>query len=547
MHIPRTVLSLVACAIAVPAAAQVAHDHKHSTEELGVVKFLTTCSDKARPAFDRGLALLHSFEYEVGRGSFLEATKLDPTCGIAHWGVAMTYYHPIWAPPNAQEFAAGQAAAEAGAKAGAKSDREKRYIDAIGAYYARVDGRDPRARANAYRAAMEQLARDFPDDPEAKIFVALALLGTAPPSDRSLAQQKQAAAILNGLLETHPKHPGIQHYTIHAFDYPALATLALPAARSYAKTAPDAPHALHMPSHIFTRLGLWDECIASNLDSAASAKRIVARSHPGAASREALHAMDYLAYAYLQKGRDQDAQKVAAEVATATRFDQPDFAAGYALVAVPARYALERRDWKSAAALAIPTADVPWQQFTYARGVTSFANALGAARSGDPARAQQALASLATMEGELAKQPPAGPYDWSGQVASMRMAAAGWVAVAEGKADEGVRLLTEAADKEDAVGKHPVTPGAILPARELLGDALLELKRPADALAAYERSLTSAPNRFNTLAGAAKAADAAGQRAIARKYYQELVTLCGPQCARPEAKTAQTFLAQPSQ
>jgi tetratricopeptide (TPR) repeat protein len=547
MHIQRTGLILAACLMAVPAGAQVAHDHQHAHEGLGVVKFAITCSEKARPAFDRGLALLHSFEYEVGRGAFLEAAKLDPACGIAQWGVAMTYYHPIWAAPTATEYTAGQEAAEAGVKIGAKSDRERRYIEAIGAYYARVEGRDPRARANAYRTAMEQLARDFPDDPEAKIFLALALLGTAPPSDRTLAQQKQAAEILNGLLETHPKHPGIQHYTIHAFDYPALAKLALPAARSYAKTAPDAPHALHMPSHIFTRLGLWDECIASNLDSAAAAKRATARTHPGAASREAVHAMDYLEYAYLQKGRDQDAQKVVAEIAKATRFDQPDFAAGYALVAVPARYALERRDWKSAAALAFPTADLPWQQYVYVRGVTAFANALGAARSGDPARAQQALASLAAMEADLSKQPPAGPYDWVGQVASMRLAGAGWVALAEGKADESVRLLTEAADKEDAVGKHPVTPGAVLPARELLGDALLELKRPAEALAAYERSLTNAPNRFNSLAGAARAADAAGQRAVARKYYQELVSLCGPQCGRPEAKTAQTFLAQPSQ
>ena len=281
--------------VAVPTSAQVAHDHKHSPDELGVVKFPTTCSDKARPAFDRGLALLHSFGYEDARGSFLEAVTLDPTCGIAHWGVAMTYYHPIWAPPNAQEFAAGQSAAEAGAKVGTKSDRERRYIEAINAYYARVDGRDPRARAAAYRTAMEQLARDFPDDAEAKIFLALSLLATASPADRSFAQQKQAAAILNGLLETHPKHPGIQHYTIHAFDYPALATLALPAARSYAKTAPASPHALHMPSHIFTRLGLWDECISSNLDAAAAGKKVAARTHPGAASFDALHAMDYLA------------------------------------------------------------------------------------------------------------------------------------------------------------------------------------------------------------------------------------------------------------
>jgi hypothetical protein len=540
----RLVFTAAVCALAAPAPAQVAHDHKHGAEELGSVHFPITCSDQARPAFDRGLALLHSFGYEDARGSFQQAAAADPACGIAQWGVAMTYYHPIWAPPNAQEYAAGQTAAEAGARAGARSDRERRYIEAIGAYYARVEGRDPRARAMAYRAAMEQLARDFPDDPEAKIFLALALLATAPPGDRTLAQQKQAADILNGLLASHPKHPGIQHYTIHAFDYPSLATLALPAARAYAKTAPSSPHALHMPSHIFTRLGLWDECIASNLDSAAAGKRVAAKSHPGAASFDALHAMDYLAYAYLQQGRNQDAKKVAAEVGQSVKFDEPNFAAAYALVAVPARYALERRDWRAAAELTPPTAEIPWQQFAYVKGVTGFANAVGAARAGDAARAQQAVAALSAMEAELARQPPAGPYDWAGQVGSMRLAAAGWAAFAEGKADEAVRLLTEAAEKEEAVGKHPVTPGAILPAREMLGDLLVELKRPADALAAYQRSLKEAPKRFNSVAGAARAADAAGQRTVAREYYKELMALCGPTCTRPEARTAQTYLSQ---
>jgi tetratricopeptide (TPR) repeat protein len=540
----RLLVFTVACAVSAPALAQVGHDHKHGREELGVVPFPITCEAKAHAAFDRGLALLHSFGYEEARDSFLEAAASDPACGIAQWGVAMSYYHPLWAPPNERELAAGRTAAESGERAGARSDRERRYIAAIGAYYAPGEGRDPRARAGAYRTAMEQLARDFPQDDEARIFVALALLGTAPPGDRSFARQKQAAAILNGLLAKHPKHPGIYHYTIHAFDYPELASLALPAARSYSRTAPASPHALHMPSHIFTRLGLWDECIASNIESAAAGKRVAARAHPGAASFDALHAMDYLEYAYLQQGKDADARKVVDEVRQADRFDEANFAAAYALVAVPARYALERRDWRAGATLPFPTVEMPWQQFAYVRGVTDFANAIGAARSNDLPRAQQALASLSTLEAGLAKQPPAGPYDWAGQVASMRLAAAGWIAAAEGRGDEAVRLLTEAAVKEEAVGKHPVTPGAILPARELLGDLLLELKRPADALAAYERSLADAPKRFNTLAGAARAADAGGQRARARKYYEELLALCGSSCPRPEAKAAQAFLSQ---
>ena len=540
----RSLLFIVACTVAAPALAQVGHDHKHGPEELGVVEFPITCEAMARVAFDRGLALLHSFGYEEARGLFLDAVRIDPACGMAQWGVAMTYYHPLWAPPNEQELAAGRAAALAGERAGAKSDRERRYIAAIGAYYAQGEGRDPRARAGAYCTAMEQLASDFPEDAEAQIFVALALLGTAPAGDRTFAQQKQAAAILNGLLKTHPKHPGIHHYTIHAFDYPALASLALPAARSYAKTAPASPHALHMPSHIFTRLGLWDECIASNLESSAAGKRVAARGHPGAASFDALHAMDYLEYAYLQQGKDTDARKFVDEVRRADRFDEPNFAAAYALVAIPARYALERRDWRAAATLPFPTVKMPWHEFVYVRGVTDFANAIGASRTNDLPRARQALASLSATEAQLAKRPPAGPYDWAGQVASMRLAAAGWIAAGEGRADEAVRLLTEAAEREEAVGKHPVTPGAILPAREQLGDLLLELKRPADALAAYERSLADAPKRFNTLAGAARAADAAGQRVTARKYYEELVALCGPRCARPEVKAALSFLSQ---
>jgi hypothetical protein len=299
-----------------------------------------------------------------------------------------------------------------------------------------------------------------------------------------------------------------------------------------------------MPSHIFTRLGLWDECISSNLASADAGRKRAARTHPGAMSFDALHAMDYLTYAYLQQGRDAEARAVVEDAARATQFDEPNFAAAYALVAIPARHALERHDWQAAAALDAPKADLPWQSFAYVRAVTEFAKAVGAARAKDPARAQPSLAALAATEATLARQPPSGPYDWTGQVASMRLAAAGWVAAAEGRADEAVRLLTEAADKEAAVGKHPVTPGAVLPARELLGDLFLELKRPADALAAYEGSLVDAPRRFNSVAGAARAAQAAGDRAKARRYYAELAALCGKSCTRPEAATARTFLSR---
>jgi tetratricopeptide (TPR) repeat protein len=533
----------IACWLAaLPGVAQESHEHHHPEEEvLGHVHFPITCKPEVQPAFDRAMALLHSFGYETARQAFAALAEQDPACGMAKWGVAMTWYHPIWAPPTPAELAAGRSAAEEAARLGAHSEREQGYIAAIGAFYRDADKLDHRTRAAAYQAAMEKLAATFPEDDEAAILYALALLGTAPPNDTTYAQQKRAAEILNRLLPEHPDHPGILHYIIHSFDYPQLASLALPAARAYAKVASSSPHALHMPSHIFTRLGLWEESIASNLESAAAAKAQMARAHPGATAFDNLHALDYLEYAYLQLGADQKAREVLEEVAKASRFDEANFAAGYALVAVPARYALERRDWRAAAALASPAAELPWERFSYARGITSFANALGAARLGDLDRARKALAELEDLHTALTKEPPAGPYDWAGQVDAMRLAAAGWVAFAEGRKEEAVRLLTAGADKEEAVGKHPVTPGAILPARELLGDLLLELGKPREALAAYETSLAGAPKRFNSLAGAARAAELAGEPARARSLYEELLALCGPSCERPEAKRAKAF------
>ena len=532
-------LTLTCWLAAWPAAAQESHEHKHpETEVLGRVDFPITCKPEGQSAFNRAMALLHSFGYEPAREAFATLAEQDPACGMARWGVAMTLYHPIWAPPTPAELAAGRAAAEEAARLGARSEREKGYIAAIGAFYRDADKLDHRTRAAAYQTAMEKLSAAFPDDDEAAIFNGLALLGTAPPADTTYAQQKRAAEILNRLLPEHPDHPGILHYVIHSFDYPQLASLALPAARAYAKVAPSSPHALHMPSHIFPRLGLWEESIASNLDSAAAAKAEVARFDPGTTSHEELHALDYLEYAYLQLGADRKAQEVHEKVTKASRFHEPDFAAGYALVAVPARYALERRDWRAAAALEKPAAEIPWERFSYARGITSYANALGAARLGDLNRARKALAELEALHAALAKEPPAGPYDWTGQVDAMHLAAAGWVAFAEGRKEEAVKLLTAAADKEEAVGKHPVTPGAILPARELLGDLLIELGKPREALAAYEASLAEAPRRFNSLAGAARAAEQAGEQARARSLSEELLALCGPSCERPAAQRA---------
>ncbi len=490
------------------------HDHDHATD-LGVVHFPTSCAAVAKPDFDRGLALLHSFGYELSRDSFRAAAAADPRCGIAWWGVAMTYYHPLWPAPAPDELAAGREAAERASSIGAGSEREKGFIAAIAAFYADADKVDHGTRARAYRDQLEALTQRFPEDAEARIFFALALLGTAPATDTSLAQQRRAGEILNAELERQPRHPGIVHYIIHSFDYPGLADLALPAARAYAEIAPASPHAQHMPSHIFTRLGLWQESIRSNLDSEASADAIAAKKQPGAVSYDALHALDYLEYAYLQTGQIDEAKKAMERALRGGAVD-PQFAAGYAVAAIPARYALEQRAWKDAAAITVPKSALPWDRFPYALALPHFARAIGAARLGDAATAKSAVDAIAGIRAQLEAKPIPGPYDWTQQVEAMRLAAAAWVAHAERNDDEALVLARRAADLQDRVGKHPVTPGELLPARELLGDLLVELGRHAEALAEYEKTLVSNPGRLNALRGAARAAAKAGDAAKAR-------------------------------
>ncbi len=529
--------------LAGPATAQ--HEHlqpQGSTEALGTVDFPSSCRPEVAAAFTRAVALLHSFGYEEARKGFEDVARRDPQCGIADWGIAMTYYHPIWAPPTAADLAAGGAAAERAAQVGAKTDRERAYIAAIGAFYREPD---PRSRAAAFRQAMEAVSRRFPDDDEAAIFHALTLLATAPPADSTFANQKKAAEVLNRLLPRHPDHPGIAHYLIHSLDYPALAGDALSAARAYAKIAPSSPHALHMPSHIFTRLGLWRESIASNIDSAEAGRRLVAQNHPGAASFDTLHALDYLEYAYLQVDDEAEARRVLEETARARTFDEPNFAAAYALAAIPARWALERRDYQAAAALERPAADLPWQQYRYVLGITEFARAVGAARSGQRDRARASLEALQLLQADLAKSPVPGPYDWAANVESMRLAAAGILAHAEGRNDEAVQLLLQAAELDEKTGKHPVTPGPILPPRELLGDVLLETGRSLESLSEYEVSLRAAPNRFNSLAGAAGAAEKAGRRDRAAELYARLVQMTVAGAQRPELAEARRFVARP--
>ncbi len=520
---------LLAAALAlVPARTMAQHDQDHThtvPEKLGRVHFPTSCKPEVQPTFARGLALLHSFAYAEAARAFAEVAEKDPGCAMAQWGIAMSHFHTIWGPSTEGDFVTGRAAAQKAAAAGAPSARERDYIAAIGAFY-QGDEVSHAARVVAYEKAMASVAERNPDDHEAAIFHALAILGVAynSPPDKTYARQKQAAEILNGLLPLEPEHPGIAHYMIHSFDYPALAELALPAARAYAKIAPSAPHALHMPSHIFTRLGMWQESIESNVASAETAQAWIAKTHPGAMSFNALHAMDYLEYAYLQTGQDAKARELVEQVAKVASFDVTEFSAGYALAAIPARYAIERRAWKEAAALEVRPASYPWEKYPYAEAIVQFARAVGGARAGDLQPARRAVARLVAIQAALQGQKG---FDWATQVEIQRRAAAGWLARAERRDDEAVALLRSAADLEDSTDKHPVTPGQILPGREQLADLLYELGQPAAALAEYEASLRSAPVRFNSYDGAARAAQGAGQKQKAETFRDQLVTLCG--------------------
>jgi len=465
---------------------------------------------------------------------------------MAHWGVAMTNYHPLWAAPTAAELKRGLAAVEKAKLTGARTQRERDYIAAIEAFYKDSDKLDHRTRTFAYHEAMKRLYETNRSDSEAAVFYALTLIATGTMSnDKTYQREKEAAQILNRVLARQPQHPGVAHYMIHSYDYPALARMALPAARSYAKIAPASAHAQHMPSHIFIRLGLWDEAIRSNLEAEASAKAFALRHKMKGAWDEQLHAMDYLAYAYLQSAQDRKAWAVLDELQKLQSVEPQTFKVAYAFAAIPARYVLERRKWDEATKLILPANTVsyfPWQHFRWAEAHVNFARAIGFARTGDTASARQEVEKLAAIRDGLVIGN--GEYDWVKQVEIERQVAAAWLALAEGKHDESLKLMRAVADLDDATDKHPVTPGAILPAREQLGELLLELKQPSAALQEFETSLRSAPERFNGLYGAARAATLSADQKKARTYYEKLIALTRQSdTTRPEIDEAKAFLA----
>ena len=520
------------------------HEAARQGEQFGQVHFAVSCDAAAQAQFDRAVALLHSFWFAPAMKTFMSVSDFDPACAMAHWGVAMSLLgNPFTWPPSPQALKDGWAAVAKASSIGAKTPREQAYMSAIEAFYKDAETVEHRTRALAYEKAMEHLARQYPNDREAAIFYALALNATALPTDKTYANQLKAAALLEQVFKEQPQHPGVAHYLIHSYDYPPIAQRGLDAARRYASIAPSAPHALHMPSHIFTRLGLWQESIDTNRASAESAKEELLSTHPqGAGSYNALHALDYTMYGYLQLGQDRAAQQILEQVLAIHQLDVENFVAAYAFAAIPARYALERRRWAEAAQLTLHPRTLAWQRFPQAEAVLTFARGLGAARSGDVATARKDLDRLQALRNAMLE---AKLTYWAGQAEIQHRVVAAWLARAEGKTQEALDHMRAAADLEDATEKHPVTPGSLVPARELLGEMLLEGNDPGHALQAFEASHQVEPNRFKGLYGAARAAEVAGEREKARLWYTRLVTLAAKaDSERPELAAARAFLAQ---
>jgi len=516
---------------------QTQHHHEDlTTAQLGTVTFPVSCAPDVQKPFERGVALLHSFWYEEAEKEFQQIAIDDPHCVMAHWGVAMSLWHQLWNNPDAKVIQRGlDEVHEAKTTDGPTTAREKAYIAAIATFYNNSKKLNHEARAKAYSDAMKKVYESYPDDHEAAAFYALSLLASEPHDDETFANRKQAAAVLENLFAIEPDHPGVAHYLIHAYDKPQLAQLGLPAARRYAQIAPAAPHALHMPSHIFARVGLWQDDINSNLASIAATRKTAAM-HMGGEGHQ-FHAMDFLVYAYLQSGREADAQKVIDEVKAMPKMKSmygDDFdPQTNALTKFPAIYDLELRHWSDAAVLQVVPGSLRGDQ-----SITYWARAIGAARSGNLAQAHKDLEQIEAIRKEFVAEKKT---EYAEAVGEDYQEAAAWVAHAEGKDEEAITGLRVLADKTDKLGDEPEG----IPAREQLADMLLEAKRPQQALAEYQTDLRLNPNRFNGLYGAARAAEAAGKQADATEYYALLLKICdGSNSTRPELSRARELVAQ---
>jgi tetratricopeptide (TPR) repeat protein len=526
----KTVKLFVTLAILGLFSAAAVPAQEKGPEKLGKVVFPTSCDAKVQPRFERAVALLHSFWWQEGEKAFREVLDSDPNCAIATWGIAAILIgNTFGVGPTPEEALRAKEAIARGRAIGAKTERERFYIEAVGEYYDRFSDRSHGTRMKLLANAFEIVAKRFSDDDEAQIFYAIYLTATQQPTDKTFASALKAAQILEAQFVKHPEHPGVAHYLIHSYDYPPIAEKGLKAAKRYAEIAPSAPHALHMPSHIFTRVGAWEESVATNRRSAAASK---AGKEPGGG----LHAMDYMVYAYMQLARDREASMVVEAARQVTSLGSGQ-GGPYAFAAIPARFTIERGMWKDAMQLQ-PRAS----RFPYTEAMTYFARALGAARSGDPVTAEKDVGELARL---VAALKAAKDDYWSTEVEVQRLGAAAWVAYAKGNREEALMLMRSAADLEDKSEKSAVTPGRIIPARELLGEMLLEMKRPAEALQAFESSEKHDPNRFRGLYGAGRAAALAGDQTKAKSYYEKLIVLVqNVDAERPELKEAKAFLAK---
>ena len=509
-------------------------------KQFGTIHFETSCPKSVQKDLDLAIALLHSFEYDEAEKVFAKMIDAVPECAIAYWGVAMCNYHPLWSPPTQPELEKGSKAVDIAQSLTQKSTIESAYIEAIALFYKDWDKTSHLSRCILFEKAMEKMHTEYPNDKEAAIFYALALDGAADPADKTFRKQRKAGAILTTLYPNEPGHPGIIHYIIHSYDYPELAALALPAARKYASIAPSSAHALHMPSHIFTRLGLWDECIHSNLASTAAARCYAENTGVKGHWDEELHGMDYLEYAYLQKADNKLAKEQWNYLNTISEVFPVNFKEAYAFAAIPSRYLLENKMWKEAAGLQIHPVNFPWEKFPWQKAIVYFTRTLGAIHTGHIDSAKTELKNLTNIYDTLTKQKDV--YK-ANQVQIQVKTSEAWILFKEGKNNEALKLMALAADMEDNTQKHPVTPGEVIPARELLGDMLLTMDQPGKALEAYEADLKTHPNRFNGLYGAGLAAEKSNNPEKATFYYQQLINITDSiHSNRAELDAARLFL-----
>lgn len=507
--------------------------------DFGEVSFALSCNVDIRQTFDLAISLLHSFEYNEAEKAFAKVLDADPECAMAYWGVAMSNFHALWLQSGTDYLEKGAKVLKI-ASSTAKGEREKAYINALAGFYMNWESLSHEERVQNYEQEMYKVYQKYSEDEEAAIFYALALLATADPADQSYRVQRKSGAILESIYPNQPNHPGIAHYIIHNYDYPELAELALPTARMYAQIAPASAHAQHMPSHIFTRLGLWDESISSNLESTNSALCYSESIDPDAHWDEELHGMDYLVYAYLQIGDNQQAIAQYEYLKTFRKVFPVNFKVAYTAAAIPARIALENKNWEAAAHLEMPLLNLDWNKMPWQESIVYFARAMGAVRQGDVSTAQKELAHLLANREKLILADDA--YK-ANQVHIQIKTIKAWIALANEYQATAITLMREAAEMEYDTNKHPVTPGEVLPAGEVLGDLLLAANKPAEALEAYEYDLKQHPNRFNGIYGAASAANKSRNKELATKYFRQLVELTkNAKVDRPEVVEAKVYL-----